>query len=93
MANNGVRVLLLLFFYINCIELALISSCLEPSIFKHGGEIEKKGGGWLTNMCVQLVFETNGPYWIEENVEAFNMKAKLSGGVPLNLTFRVVDIK
>ena len=91
MGNTRVHVLLLLFFYINWMQLALISARPEPSIFKHGGEMEKKGGGSLTNTCIQLVGETQGPYWIEENIETSNMKANLSGGVPLNLTLRVVD--
>lgn len=41
--------------------------------------------------CVQLTYETEGPYWVEENMQEANLKGNLSYGVPLNLTFRVVD--
>eukprot|EP00250_Pteridium_aquilinum_P013859 c21616_g1_i1 orf=118-1011(+) len=91
MGYTRVHVLLVLFFYISCMQLALISSHREPSILKHGGERDNIGGERRRNKCVQLVGETEGPYWKEENIEASNLKANLSDVVPLNLTFRVVD--
>ncbi|KAH7372440.1 hypothetical protein KP509_17G004500 [Ceratopteris richardii] len=41
--------------------------------------------------CTQLAGLTQGPFWIEENIEASNMRLNLTYGVPLNITLKVAN--
>ncbi|KAH7372439.1 hypothetical protein KP509_17G004400 [Ceratopteris richardii] len=41
--------------------------------------------------CTQMAGLTQGPYWIEENIEASNVRLNLTYGVPLNITFKITN--
>ncbi|KAH7372441.1 hypothetical protein KP509_17G004600 [Ceratopteris richardii] len=41
--------------------------------------------------CTQFAERTEGPYWIEENIKASNVRLNLTYGVPLNITFKIAN--
>ena len=44
-----------------------------------------------TTNCTELESETEGPYWVEESIVNAYMTQNLSYGLPLNITFKVVN--
>lgn len=41
--------------------------------------------------CTQLVQLTEGPYWVDENIGASDLRSNLRYGVPLNLTLKIAN--
>lgn len=52
---------------------------------------QSANGEQLTKKCTEVTSTSQGPYWVEENIHEANVRWNVSYGVPLNLTFRVVD--